>query len=91
MHKLSLEGGRKVPQIFKVGTEFQKGGAPCSGNVTVRSSTLGGCHHPMHAGEDRAGRRQMKMRGRKNLSFSKRLAECLFYLRVHDEAEGNRG
>lgn len=52
MHNLSLEGGVGVPQIFKVGTEFQKGGAPCSGNVTVRSSTLGGCHHPMlHAGE----------------------------------------
>ena len=52
MHKLSLEGGVGVPQIFKVGREFQKGGAPCSGNLTVRSSALGVAITPMlQAGE----------------------------------------
>ena len=89
MHKLSLEGGVGVPQIFKVGTEFLKGGAPCSGNVIVRSSTLGVAITPHCKLErDRAGRSQMKrIRGRENL-FPKGLAEYLFYLRVHDEAEG---
>ena len=68
MHKLSLEGGVGVPQIFKVGGEFQKGGAPCSGNVTVRSSALGVAVSPRCKLEkDRAGRSEMKRRGRKNL------------------------
>ena len=89
MHKLSLEGGVGVPQIFKVGTEFLKEGAPCSGNVIVRSSDLG-VAITLHSKLDRnrAGRNQVKrIRGRKNL-LPKGLSECLFYLRVHDEAEG---
>ena len=89
MHKLSLEGGVGVPQIFKVGTEFLKGGAPRSGNVIVRSSALGVAITPHCKLErDRAGSTQVKrIRGRKNL-LRKGLAEYLFYLRVHDEAEG---
>ena len=55
MHKLSLEGWVGFPQIFKVGTEFQKGGAPCSGNVTARSSTLGVAINPtLQAGEEQS-------------------------------------
>ena len=51
MHKLSLEGGVGLPQIFKVGTEFERRSTMFR-ECYCQIINPGGCHHPMlQAGE----------------------------------------
>ena len=93
MHKLSLEGGVGVPQIFKVGTEFQKEEHHFR-ECYCQIINPGGCHHPtLQAGEGQSRKEPDEEDKRERESLSQ--GSCWIFILSESPwwgwGEGNRG